>query len=94
MNTFANAQSSAWHDCGVLTILGLAIGRGVARLIAWRAQQAAISYLMAMSDRQLHDIGLEWPETEFAVTDEPMLGRGAKAVPDRRPGLSPKLANK
>jgi uncharacterized protein YjiS (DUF1127 family) len=78
MNTFANAQSSAWHDCGVLPILGLAIRRGVVAFIAWRAQQAAIAYLMAMSDRQLHDIGLARSEIELAVTGEPMLGRAPR----------------
>jgi uncharacterized protein YjiS (DUF1127 family) len=75
MNTLANANPSARYNCATLGAFGLAIGRGVAGLIAWRAQRAAIAYLMAMSDRQLHDIGLARSEIELAVTGEPMLGR-------------------
>jgi hypothetical protein len=51
----------------MLAALGLAVGHGLAAFITWRVQQAAIAYLSAMSDRELHDIGLARSEIEPAV---------------------------
>lgn len=71
MSTISNtAARQSGAASRILGMLAAAPKRLLTAFITWRAQQAALAHLQAMSDRELKDIGLSRSQIEFAVMGE------------------------